>query len=245
MKAYVRLITVLGVTAVLAGAVYLGAEAGWGRLEPVDVVMAPGSDQQQLFAHIQGSLQKELKAYQGKWLWETSLPKILDEVQDDRRVRSARIDRVFPNRLRVVIEPHQPVMAWVDDVGRLFPVATDASLLPDLPLHEIRDMPLLRGKQFKTDQLLREQAIQLFERLPVAGPLARERVAEISFSEKNGFSLMLVQSGIEVRLGTNDIERKSERIAQVLNYLQDQQLRGRVVDARFAKKVVVRLRNAP
>ncbi|MGE0762711.1 MAG: cell division protein FtsQ/DivIB [Bdellovibrionales bacterium] len=232
-------------TACLSGALYLGAEAGWGRLAPVEMSMADGSDQPQLFARIQTSLQKELKNYQGKWLWQARLSEVLQKVQADRRVRSARVDRVFPNRLRVVIEPQQPVMAWADEVGRLFPVATDASLLPALPLNEVRDMPLLRGKVFKNDLSLREQAIALLGALPESGPLARERVAEISYTQKNGFALMLTQSGIEVRLGVTEIEKKTERIAQVLNYLQDQQLRGRVIDARFAKKVVVRLRNAP
>ncbi len=245
MKAYLRLIVLLAVTAVLSGAVYLGAESGWGRLKPVDVVISPGSDQPQLFARIESSLKEELKAYHGKWLWQVPLPSILESVQKDRRVRSARIDRFFPNRLQIEIEPQQPVAAWVDETGRLFPVAMDASILPDLPLSEIRDMPLLRGKIFKTDKSLREQALELLMALPESGPLSRDRVAEVFYSGKNGFSLMLVQSGIEVRLGASEIEKKAGRIAQVLNYLEDQQLRGRVIDARFAKKVVVRLRNAP
>ena len=245
MKAYVRLAIVLSVILLFAGGVYLGAEAGWGRLQPVEVVMEPNSDQPQLFNRIQSSLEEEFKSYQGRWLWQASLPQVLKQVQSDRRVRSARINRVFPNRLKIEIEPQQPVMAYADEVGRLFPIATDASLLPVLPINEVRDLPLLRGKVFKTELNLREQAIALLKALPESGPLARERVAEIFYSEKNGFSLMLIQNGIEVRLGTSDIERKAERIARVLNYLQDQQLRGRVIDARFAKKVVVRLRNAP
>lgn len=245
MKAYARLVILLSVTLGLAGAVYLGAESGWGRLRPVEVVMEPHSDQPQLFARIQTSLQEEFKSYQGKWLWKASLPEVLKQVESDRRVRSARVSRVFPNRLKIEVEPQQPVMAFVDEVGRLFPIATDAGLLPALPLNEVRDLPLLRGRIFKTDTALREQAIELLHALPESGPLARDRVAEINYSEKNGFSLMLTQSGIEVRLGTTEIERKAERIARVLNYLQDQRLRGRVIDARFAKKVVVRLRNAP
>jgi cell division septal protein FtsQ len=245
MKAYVRLFALLIFTSTLAGGLYLGAEHGWGRLASVQVIMDSSSDQNQIFARMEPALAKTLSQFSGRWLWQVPLGEVLRQVETDKRVRSAKVTRVFPNRLEVSVIPHQPAIAWVDEVGRFFPVATDATLLPAIPSHEATDVPILRGRAFKSDQALREKALTLLTELPAAGFLSKRRVAEIMYNERDGFSLLLTQGGMEVRLGEGQVGLKASRAERVLNYLEDQQLRGRVVDARFAKKVVVRLRNDP
>lgn len=245
MKAFVRLGTLLGITMLIAFALYWGADQGWGKLDSVEMVMAPGSDQATLFGHIETSLKGPLKAFQGKWLWDVPLEAILKKVESDRRVRAVKVTRVFPNKLEITIEPHEPAVAWVDEVGRFHPVATDATLLPALSSQDVADVPLLRGRAFKSNEELRAKALSLLNELPASGALTRKRVAEITYSERDGFALLLTQGAIEVRLGEGDIGLKASRADRVINYLQDQQLRGRVIDARFAKKVVVRLRNDP
>ena len=245
MKAFVRLGLVLGLTLVLGLGLYLGAESGWGKLASVEVIMDSSSDQAMLFSQIAPSLQKNLKKFEGHWLWQVPLNDVLKKVGSDKRVHSAKITRVFPNRLEVRVLPHQPAVAWVDEVGRFFPVAMDATLLPALPAHNVNDVPLLRGKAFKTDEELRSKALALLEELPAKGSLAKQKIAEVTHSPREGFALLLVDGGIEVRLGEGDIGLKASRAERVINYLQDQRLRGRVIDARFAKKVVVRLRNDP
>lgn len=245
MKAYVRLVTVLGFTGVLATGAYFGLEAGWGRLRPVEIELDPESDQQHLYTRIRSALERPLRSYQGRWLWDVNLEKVMADVEHDRRVQSVRISRKFPNRLIVTLTPHRPVLAWVDEVGRLFPVAADASLLPAQSVRDAVDVPLLRGQSFRVREDLREKAIALVGELPETGPLSLGMISEITYSEKNGFSVNLIKGGLTVRLGDGEYGRKARRVEQVLNYLQDQQLKGRVIDARFAKKVVVRLRNDP
>jgi cell division protein FtsQ len=245
MKAYVRLIWLLGFTSVIAGGLYLGAERGWGRLASVKVVMDPNSNQAQLFSRIEPQLAKTLGRFTGQWVWQVPLSRVMREIEGDKRVRSAKITRVFPNRLEISVIPHQPALVWVDEVGTPFPVATDATLLPAVPSAEVNDVPVLRGRAFHRDQSLREKALALLNEMPNEGQFSKGRVAEIMYSERDGFSLILTQGGIEVRVGDGKIGLKASRAERVLNYLQDQQLRGRVIDARFAKKVVVRLRNGP
>lgn len=224
---------------------YLGLEAGWGRLQPIEIRLDEQSDQQHLYSRIRASLEKPMQAYRGRWLWDVSLDKVMSDVEHDRRVQSVRVSRKFPNRLVITVTPHRPVLAWVDEVGRLFPVAADASLLPAQPIRDATDVPLLRGQGFRNREDLRERAIRLVAELPEVGVLAPDMISEITYSEKTGFSVNLNKGGLTVRLGEDEFGRKARRVEQVLNYLQDQQLRGRVIDARFAKKVVVRLRNDP
>lgn len=245
MQAYVRLAVVMLVTTIIGGGLYFGADQGWGRVEQVSVTLASTSDQGELFARIEPSLTKMLEVYDGQWLWRLQLEDVTQTVLKDRRIRSVEISRLFPNRLEVNINPHRPTIAWVDEVGRFFPVALDGTLLPPLPSPEAADVPLLRGRRFQADQSLRERALALFAELPDVGALAKSHIAEITHSDRSGFGLLLIQGGMEVRLGEGQIGLKASRVDRVLNYLQDQQLRGRVIDARFGKKVVVRLRNDP
>ncbi len=245
MKAFVRLVMLLGFTLVLALGLYLGAENGWGKLGSVKVIMDASSDQAMLFQQIEPSLQKALSKFEGNWLWRVPLEDVLMKVEGDKRVQSAKITRVFPNRLEVSVLPHQPAVAWVDEMGRFYPVAMDATLLPASPAQNVNDVPLLRGKAFKTDEELRAKALSLLNELPERGSLSKQKIAEITHSTKDGFALLLTEGGIEVRLGEGSISLKASRAERVINYLQDQRLRGRVIDARLAKKVVVRLRNDP
>ena len=49
----------------------------------------------------------------------------------------------------------------------------------------------------------------------------------------------------EVKVGDADFGPKFIRVEKVLAYLDSQNIKGRVIDARFSKKVVVRVRKGP
>jgi cell division protein FtsQ len=240
MKAYARLLTLLGLTSMLALAIYLGAQGSWSRLQPIVVAGPPAGS-----PLIQKNLEKRLQKFSGEWVWKVSLRDVLSEVEKDRRIQVANVRREFPNRLVVDFSPHKAIMALIDDGGRAYPIAADASLLPALPsAGDVGDMPLLRGRNFREDAALRAHAIAIWNELPLTGLLSTTQLSEISYSAKEGFSLWMM-GGTVVRIGDEQIGLKASRVERVLKYLNDQQLRGRVIDARFAKKVVVRLRNDP
>lgn len=245
MQAYVRILFLFIVSGALSLAIYYGAEHGWGRLAPIELKMDSTSNQKRLFQRIESSLNKELKPFVNQWVWDVPLSQVLSKVESDRRVDSAQVRRVFPNRLEVQIKPREPVLAWLDEAGRIFPVSADGVMLPVLPLNETSDLPLLRGKEFKTDLELREKTIAMYLTFPKEGRLSQKTISEFQFSKRNGLSLTLVQSGVEIKFGEDELQKKIDRVERVLNYLEDQQLKGRVIDATLSKKVVVRLRNAP
>lgn len=76
-------------------------------------------------------------------------------------------------------------------------------------------------------------------------PLSSQKVSEILFDKKQGFSLILTPEAEIVRLGFDNFEKKIGMAKKVFSYMQSKGLKGRVIDVRFSKKVVVRLRNAP
>jgi hypothetical protein len=122
-------------------------------------------------------------------------------------------------------------------------VGRDASLLSRLksPI----DLPLLRGAQFFEDVQLRRQAVDLMNEIPFEGVFHQGLISEVRFDKHKGFELLLTNGWTRVNMGKEDFSRRVRFIERVLNYLQEHKMQARVIDARFSKKVVVRLRNAP
>ena len=230
---------------VAATSVYVIRE-GVLRMEPIELVLDPGgSDETMMFRKIQDSLKAQLRPFENRWIWDASLEEILKTVDMDPRVQMTHVVRHFPNKLQIVIRPKQTSTNLLDQDGFLHPIAMDGSLLPPLLATQAPDRPALRGRQFFNNPSLRLKAVRLLEDLPERGLLSKAAISEIHYDEKTGFDLILISAGIVVRVGEESLGEKAQHIEQVLMYLQNQRVKGRVIDARFAKKVVVKLRKQP
>lgn len=233
-----------GLSVAIAGVV-LAMNAKWTRVETIRLELAKESDEDLLFQRIKTTLQGQLSPFEGRYFWQVSLRSVFDRVSKDKRVRKVSIYREFPSVLRVVIEPHTPVLGFLSTDGRIYPVATDATLLPALPVKDAADMPLLRGEELRDEPKLREMALELFDKIPADGDFQKRDVSEILYSKKDGFDVYLSGISSQVRMGDTDFGPKISRVQRVISYLESQNIKGRVIDARFNKKVVVRVRKAP
>jgi cell division septal protein FtsQ len=228
------------VVAAAVGALVMHPE--WIKVGSVRLELVPGSKEELLYQRIRLSLAPQLAALEGHYFWEVPLKKVFEATTGDRRVKSVSVFREFPSILRVVIEPHTPLLAYLGDDGRVYPVATDATLLPAIPSKDAPDLPLLRGEDLKNEISLREKALELWQAVPNDGAFAREQISEIAYTKKDGFKVYVGGPGVEVRMGDGEFEPKISRVTKVMSYLQSQSIKGRVIDARFNKKVVVRVR---
>lgn len=246
-----RIFRSLGLAAIIlvicffAGIIYLAFNPHWLKIESVQVELSADSNEDLLFQRIKTSLTPRLQYFVGRFFWDVPLSRVFELTEKDKRVRKVSVYREFPSRLRVVIEPHTPVLAYLSPDNRIYPVATDATLLPALPIWEAPDLPVLRGEELKDEQNLREAALELFDSIPSEGSLRKKNVSEISHSKKEGFKVFISGVGSEVKMGDADFGLRISRVEKVLSYLDNQNIKGRVIDARFAKKVVVRVRNSP
>jgi cell division septal protein FtsQ len=227
------------------GSAFLALNPQWIKVEAIELELVKSSDQDLLFQRIKTSLEPQFKSFEGRFFWQVPLSRLYDLVAKDKRVKRASIRREFPSRLRVEVEPRTPVLAYLARDGRVYPVATDATLLPALPFKDSSDLPLLRGEEFRDEQELRARAIELFEVVPDDGLISKAQVSEIGYSRKEGFKIFVSGSKAEVKMGDTDFGPKISRVQRVLSYLEMQSIKGRVIDARYAKKVVVRVRNTP
>lgn len=217
----------------------------WIRIETVQIDLDEASQEDLLFQRIKQTLQVQFESYAGKFFWQVPLEGVYELTLKDKRVKKVSIYREFPSRLRVQIEPRTPILGYLSSDNRIYPVATDATLLPPLSAKEAPDLPLLRGEDLKDEKSLRELAIELYEKIPDDGLLKKQSISEIIYTKKDGFKIFLSGTQAEVKVGDTDFGPKVSRVQKVLSYLDSQNIKGRVIDARFSKKVVVRVRNTP
>jgi len=229
-----------------AGAsVYLALNPHWIKIETVELDLAPASKEALLYQRIRTTLLPQYQHLAGRFFWEVPLSSVYDLTLKDKRVHKVNVYREFPSKLRVEIEPQTPVLAYLSGDNRIYPIAADATLLPAQLLSDVSDLPIVRGDELKDEQTLRASALDLFDQIPSDGLLKKKTVSEILYTRKDGFKLYLNGLASEIKMGDSDFGPKISRIERVLAYLDSQNIKGRVIDARFSKKVVVRVRKGP
>jgi cell division protein FtsQ len=187
-----------------------------------------------------------LQKFKGQNIWNVDLAALKAAVVGDEWVKDVLISRSFPNEIRVSIRQKNPVLLLIGQQGDFFPVTDNGRLLHALPSGALPDVPILRGETFSNSDGAsadrRANAVKFILGVSDKGILSRRNISEMTWTTEDGYTLTLIQPKIEVKLGDDDIDMKAMRVAQVLSYLSINHLKGRVIDASFSKKVLVRLR---
>lgn len=211
----------------------------------MDIEQAPFRADGATISGLQSRLRKRLQKLERQKLWEIDIDQVGAWVRADDWVRHVRISRAFPNRLEVSVTARAPVFLLATSKGKMIPIAADAALVETANANLLPDVPILRGDRFLSDESLRRRAIAFARQLPAEGPLGMSSISEITWTSEEGFVILLLPSKTEVKLGEEGIPLKLARVEQILEYLNTHQLKGRVIDASFSKKVLVRLRKGP
>jgi cell division septal protein FtsQ len=246
MRALSRILVFVTVIAAMLVGVYFVAESPILRVDTVKIELADEASTGFSFPKIRETLDIRLKKFSGKQVWQIDLENIFDIAKNDLRVQKARVKRRLPNIIEVEILPHTAIANIMGPSSdRLFPMARDGEVLPPVPTVDANDAPILRGEKFISDKTLRLQALDMLLTLPEKGHVSYRHVSEVNYDKKNGFQLILSPNGIEVWLGFEDYPRRLSKAEKVAAYLTNEKMNGRVIDARYSKKVVVKLRNEP
>lgn len=216
------------------------------RVHNINIEMERGASSPFLFSKIKESLDSRLFSLLGQYVWQVDLEGVLKLVESDMRVKEAKVARLLPGTIRVLISPHTPVANIMGArAGRLYPVAHDGEILPPVEPSEAPDSPILRGEIFLKEKERLLSALDMLRALPETGSLSQRTVSEVHFHKKKGYSVIVHPHGLHVWMGFEDFQHRAQQAQRVMDYLPPDQLSGRIIDARFSKKVVVRLRNEP
>lgn len=181
--------------------------------------------------------------YQNKNLWQVPLSRLRSEAAEDISVQDVVMERVWPSGIRVEITLKPIVMVFLESKKSVLPVTADGQILEPMDLDLAPDVPILRNRQILHQPESLRKMLDLYAMLPREGVISKAEVAEVDWSAEQGLIVEMsrMESGAIV-LGATEVELKSKRVANVLKYLESQNQKWRVIDASFAKKVLVRLR---
>jgi len=243
------LIVALVIPASVVGVIRWLDQKGFFNLDHIEVAidLNAGSENanSQYLQPLVADLNQQLEQYRGQSLWHLDLPKISRLIQSLSWIETNKISRSWPARLDVTVQPKGIKFLYLSKSGDVFPVVADGSLLPAVTPKTAPDVTLLEGQSFENNLAMRKKAVQLMKEIPSQGKFSHQKISELRYDPKEGFWATLIQSGVKVKIGEDNIPLKSARVSQVLEYLETRELEARVIDANLSKKVLVRLRKDP
>lgn len=188
-------------------------------------------------------LNKQLRFYYGKPLYALDIEKMSSDLARDPWVNKVEMQRIFPDQLLIQVVAKKMVATMIAESGKMIPIDDQGRLLPKVEALDMLGVVQL-DSNLKRKESLRKQAAHIVGGLPNSGLFSRKAVSKISYDSKRGFVLELSQPSAQIIIG-DDLKFKShQQLNQVLEYLEVRNIRDRVIDLSFEKKVVVRPRNA-
>lgn len=237
------------IPASVVGTIYWLDQGGFFNLEHIEIsVLNPIEtvrNQNLYLKPLVSDLEKKLDALRGKSLWDLDLSQISSLLGDLKWVETNYVSRSWPARLNIRVIPKDVKLLYVAKSGQMFPIVDEGKFLDAVSAKQIPDVALLEGEIFEKNREMRVKAIKVISEIPAEGKFSKKNISELRFDPKEGFWATLVQSGIRVKIGQDQVPIKSLRISQVIEYLESRQLEARVIDGNLSKKVLVRLRKDP
>jgi cell division protein FtsQ len=238
-------IAVVVIPASVVGMIFWLDREGFFNLDRIEITIENRDINPQFLQPLVADLNADLENNRGRSLWHLDLPKISSALEKLKWIESVAISRSWPTRLNVIVQPKTVKLLFLSKAGNILPIVADGSFLPPVTTKTAPDVTLLEGNLFESSLEMRKKAVKVISEVPREGKFSHPKISELRFDPKEGFWATLIQSGIKVKMGEENIPLKAARVSQVLEYLETRQLEARVIDANLSKKVLVRLRKDP
>lgn len=209
-----------------------------------EVQIAVNAESQMLQNEYQKLSLPSVDAIKGQMIWDFSLGSLAKNlVAEHQWIKSIDIQRQWPGILRMQVTAHRVSFVILGKRGHLHAVVETGQIISGLKAKYLPVVPVVTNPIFLEDLALRKETVFMLASLPEDGELTTFKVSDIYFHPTIGFELIMRESGQKVILGVEEFAVRAERASTVMSYLVKHQLRGRVIDSRFSKKVLVRPRN--
>lgn len=245
-KLILKLFTALFlIPASVVGAIFGLDRQGFFNLDQIQITVVNQDINSHYLQPLVAELNLNLEKQRGKSLWHLDLPQVSKSMQKMKWIESTIVSRNWPAKLYVYVQPKRVKLLYLTKSGDAFPIVEDGSFLSKVSMKTAPDVTLLEGAIFENSLEMRKKAVKVISEIPRQGKFSNQKVSELRFDPKEGFWATLIQSGIKVKIGEENILLKAARVSQVLEYLETRELEARVIDANLSKKVLVRLRKDP
>jgi cell division protein FtsQ len=240
------LAVVLALPAVIAVSVYSLDQKGFFQIQNIEISVSALSSQKNFIAPKMAELNQKMDAFKGMSLWRFPLSQAANLLKQENWIQDFQLSRSWPSSLEIQIQP-QPVAFLIQtgDPGQVSsyftPVTQAGEMLAKIDSKEAPNTIVIHDGNFLKNKKVRDGALTLLKALPNQGRLHPSQVSEVGYDKKEGYWIRLLQSEVKINLGEEQFEIKSARVAQVIDYLENRDLKARVIDANLSKKVLVRM----
>ncbi len=185
---------------------------------------------------------KELLGLKGQNIWNVSLPKLRNRILKNHWIKEVELWRRFPDRISTTIHLKGIIALFIDNKNEIFVITREGEKLGPVEPTLVPVVPVLYNDRIAEDPEFLKKLTRILGEIPDFGALKTENISSINFKPMTGLQLNLMDSGITVYLGEENISTKGLQVLRVMDYLKSQNQKARVIDASFTKKVLVRLR---
>jgi len=217
-----------GMVAISIMLLLLWFQRGWIASErwPVRWIEITAPEQRVSAEQIRARLRDHLQ----RGFFSLDLRHMVQQLEALSWVASARIQRSWPDTIKVSIREHRPVAYWnerelISDHGVLF--AADAA-------NVIRELPRLSGPPQRRDEVLRQWLAWRDQLLPIG-----IGIASVQLSERGSWLLQL-DNGSQVALGREALAQRMQRLLAVWPQLRRGGQLPQYIDMRYSNGLAIR-----
>ncbi len=193
-------------------------------------------------------LRRHLHSRCGQNIFSVDLKEEARRIVSHPWVGGAVVTRVLPRALEIEIDERRPVALL--KVRHLYLLDEQGVVFKRLEKGDPADLPIITGFSAESfhagGAVARRQAKRIAEAVELIstaqrlGVLAEADVSEVGYDLVSGFSLVTAETGLTVRIGYGEFERKLKDFGVVVRKLDTQLAKARVVDLVVPGRVVVR-----
>ena len=230
----------------ICGALFYLNSNGFFNVDKVEVVvLSIPEGQEQFLKPSIVQIEEALSKFKGTSLWKIDLKKISNEFTNQNWISTLNLQRSWPSTLTLRLNPHEVKLLLMTKNNTLIPVIKEGKLLDPIEVKHAPDVAILEGEVFSKQPELIKKAVEVIDQIPAEGSFSKKTISEIHYDNNDGFWMTMIKTGIQVKMGSDQVLLKSARVSQVVDYLDSRQFDARVIDANLSKKVLVRLRKDP
>lgn len=233
----------MALVVIFVGSVYLAyTDQYFFKIKEISVSLTDIDIAPKLKDKLVQELELDLSSYKNHNIWQVSLADLQQQLLKNKWVSSTQIHRRLPNAIDVSIRLNKVAFVYLNHKREFVPITFSGAILEPIAMSLLPDVPVIRDRRILKDGKLRSRLLSLYKSLPNEGLISHESVAEVYWDPLRGMKLELTTYEGAIILGTSNITLRVRRVENVLNYLESQKQRWRVIDASFSKKVLVSMR---
>jgi len=182
----------------------------------------------------------KLASCQGKSLIALNTQKIEHQLSQHPLVKGAKIERIWPNKIKIIIKERQVVaLAYIEN--RWWLVDKEGECLPTTAQERL-DLPVITGLVSQNDPHLKTALALLNLWAQKHGTFSLQNISEIHVDADLGISVFTLQ-GWQVLIGNSNFAKKLDTLGKVLAYIQKNGKQVKFIDLTDMYRVYAKLRN--